>query len=211
MILIEDRNINIYTMEASRNDIEQLRECMLSSLSHIHIDSNNHAIMGDLLWIHNFGLTILDFAPYSISTDKDTGQFWISRAYLNGIMERRLVCKLAKELCQENNKIVLSETVLRDNCEDDYLNLYNFTEDNVPLINNLYPMAYSPNEHGGKWLLGYSGNVMFPMSRSYIASKSPFPDLDKSLSGKYSLIQIWSQNIDDILFKDIMHAITCTR
>jgi len=193
------------------SNVEELKMIMFANIIKHQTNNKDITVLSEILRIHNLGLTIFEFKQSDPLGYVKDDIFYAQRAFVNGMIERRLVSKLATELFGLNKNIVVSETVLQD--ERDHLNLYNFTKDNLPLIDGYYPMIYYSGNEGRGWKVDVSGNVLTPMDRSYVTNRFFIgtSNLEKELSGTYSLIQIWSQNINDMLFNDVLRALHYTK
>lgn len=197
---------NITNSNDILSSIEELRK---NILLHITSEQMDHDNISDLMVLHKMGLTVLDTESMDpIITIYDSTTYVSRRAYYNCLMERNQVCRLATALYHINDNIAISETVLHKDPKDDHLNLYSFTRDSIPLSKGLYPMVCLSKDESTQWLSSCSGNVLVPMKRSYITDRFDLsPELTEDIFGKYSLVQIWSQNLYDTLFKDIVQAI----
>lgn len=210
-----EEDVNIVTetnIEEIPKTIEELRSYILKRLYNRQVEDESIPILHLLIQINQLGLITFESQPSdAISQVFSDGSFWSKRAYLNGLFPRKLVAKLATALHGLNSRIVVSETVLNEDPSKDHLNLFNFTKDNVPLIHGLYPMARCCNGNEIlNWYSGYSGNISFPMLREYIHDhffQVPL-ELTQQIVGNYSLIQIWSQNINDNIFPTISQALS---
>lgn len=168
------------------------------------INENN-----ELSKINKLGLIALEMQhPDDLYEIYINGSILSKRAYINGLYLRCNVAKLVKKLYRLNPNIVVSETVLNTNESKDHINLFNYTETEVPLINGLFPM--NNLSYGNKiieWYTGGSGNVSYPVSRKYIENHliQKSNELINEIISSYSLIQIWSCKMnDDILSTTIM-------
>lgn len=198
------------SLQQTSKSIESLRSYVLKKLQNAEVDRESIHILHYLIDINRLGLITFDSQPADSMLVFSDGTFWNKRAYLNGLFPRQSVAKLATLLFSLNNKIVVSETVLQNDPAKDYLNIFNFTRDSVPLIQGLYPMSKWTNpDTTVQWHEGYSGNINHPMSRKYIVDHSFIlsRELIREIPGNYSLIQIWSQNISDNIFPTISAAL----
>lgn len=191
--------------------VEELKTYILNRL----IDDETIPILSNLIKINKAGLITFESQPSECKSLEDLQNFKVyTRAYLNGLFPRNLVISLATELIKLNDKITISETVLHDNIKNDHLNLINFIQDDIPLVYGLYPMICIISDQNVQtnkieWLSGYSGNVTYPMCREYIIDH--FFEVPHKLTldiiNEYSLIQIWSRNMDDDIFPTILQAL----
>lgn len=195
--------------------VEGLKTYILNRLIDKKIDDETIPILSNLININKAGLITFESQPSECKSSEDLQNFKVyTRAYLNGLFPRNLVILLATELIKLNDKITISETVLHDNIKNDHLNLINFIQDDIPLVYGLYPMICIISDQNVqtnkiKWLSGYSGNVTYPMCREYITDhffEVP-PKLTLDIINEYSLIQIWSRNMDDDIFPTILQAL----
>lgn len=192
------------------NTICELRNYILRRLKDKQVDSESLPILDDLIKINEWGLITFESQPSTRGKVKFfDGSFWSQRAYLNGLLPRNLVARLATMLHTLNDNIIVSETVLSTDPSKDYLNLFNFSKDNVPLIHGLYPMATCTKiDQTIEWHDGYSGNVTGPMCREYIDDHFFVvpPELQHEIVNSHSLVQIWSKNMSDNIFPTISRA-----
>ena len=191
--------------------VKEFATYIMNSLTNMNlIEEETLPILSELIEINSLGLITFESQPVNLMSAifSDTS-FWVQRAYLNGMCEKHKVGKLATKLFEINPNIVLGETVLNVDPKKDRLQLFNFKEDGIPLKSGLYPMACCVENTNINWHDGYSGNVKHCMSREYIDDHFfEFPsELIHEIVPNYSLVQIWSQNINDNIFPTIVRAL----
>ena len=133
--------------------VSDLSQYILNSLiSKDKIEDESLPILEQLIDINKLGLITFESQPHDVS--RYTNRMWIKRSYLNGMFPKELVQNLAQKLVNINPNIVVNENVLMLNPKDDYLQLYNFKDDQTPLVNDLYPMALNIENEILEWISG---------------------------------------------------------
>ena len=197
-------------MESLPINVAQLNVYILNSLNSDSLEDETLPILSDLRSINELGLTTFESQPCDPkSRTYNDGSFWVQRAYLNGMYPKDKISKFAGKLQQTNPNIVLGETILHTNPMKDTLRLYNFKNDGIPLLDGLSPMACCVENGNINWHDGYSGNVDHPMIREYIDDYffEFSPELINEIVENYSMIQVWSQDINDNIFRDIIQSL----
>lgn len=199
----------VYLPVAAPNNIKELKKYIITNLDKVTKDESIETISA-LMHINTLGL--YTFEVQTVASTETSERFFKERCYLNGIFPRLLVGQLVNQLYVSDSNIVVSETILCRDPSKDYLNLYNYSNDPyVPLIDNLYPMKYEFNYYTKSkyWYAGNSGNIKEPMSREYFEKCfcKFSPELINCISPKYSLIQIWSSNIETNILPIVSRAL----
>jgi hypothetical protein len=193
--------------------VQQLKDYILRYIREGHLDKESTPIVEYLIGINETSFISFESQPYT-STIYDNGTF-IQRAYINGIYPKDKILQLVQHL---PTGIVLSETRLNTN--KDTLHIYGRTDYMTPLVSKflvhhpgiaytkeLYPMFKNVTNTGVKWIRGYSGNIINPQSRDYITNL--FFEFNEELTAEiirdYSIVQIWPENIDNILFPTVLN------
>ncbi len=184
--------------------IRKLRSYIAYNLAAENVPKDMLVVLPELMNMNNLGFITFDAQPYI------NDFHLVKRSYVNGLYPRKFVGKLATQLFAINNKIIISETVFRPKPDDDYINLYNYHNTRISLIDGLYPMAYRISNSTKQWLVSVSGNIIYPMNRDYIMEYFPneSTDIIDTLVDEYSLVQIWSSNISDQIFFPIIGVLT---
>lgn len=180
--------------------VEKLGKYIFDRLTVDKLDKESTPIVDALRDINKMG-----FISFESQLAKTTSH-WKNRAYINGIYPKRLLPKFLQLLPKG---IVVSETQF-DSKSGDKLFLHGRTDFTTPLVWDLYPMSLNGRNNKSIWVEGYSGNVVHPSSREYINDHF-FPFNNKLVSEiecNYSLLQIWSENIDDPLFPTLLGALS---
>ncbi|CAH6419807.1 Hypothetical protein HVR_LOCUS888 [uncultured virus] len=186
----------------NKMSLTELNKSIINDLTAgTRLHDETQLIINDLIEINKLGLITYESQPHTIERKV------IYRSYLNGIYPKILVPYLATLLINADPEIIISETILTDNRDNDKLQLYNIRdEDYNMLVYDLYPMSYYYTEDK-IWipLSGYSGNMRYPSRDWYF--KDYDDDLMKEIINNMSLIRIWSRNLKSDIFTIIINAL----
>jgi len=198
-------------MYSSANNLKELtRDNINEILSGKRIEKETtDIIIKYLIAMNKEGFITFESQPISHTVHKNPNRIWINRAYINGFYPSDKIAFLIRDLKKINKDIVISETYLRQNGNDELL-LWNFTK-NDNLGGKYYPMSLSLQENSTfKYETGYSGNISTPAIRDdYMENFNDNLLYDIYING-ISLIQIWSKNINDDIFPIVLECLKST-
>jgi len=198
--------------------MESLKQQILDFIQEGYLDRESDPIIEYLIDINKTSFVSFESQPHSII--RCNNDVFMQRAYINGIYPKDKISKLCQYLPKG---IVLSETRLDNN--GDVLYVYGRNDYETPLVSRLevyhpeipdvcyipelYPMFLNTVQNEVRWVRGYSGNVIKPQSRDYI--KDFLFDFSSELTNDiirdYSLVQVWSENIEDLLFPILLNCL----
>lgn len=196
-------------MDNEVSDLQDLKSRVIEMILNDELDDESNIILKELLEINQLGLITTESQPHL--TKKFGNYNWIQRAFLNGFFPHQLMDIFINKLIDINPNILVAETILNPKGKKyDKLVLWNFQDYDYDIIvdNNYYPLHMQLFNNGKiVYHSGFTGNVVRPALRDdYMENYSDLL-LEQLYDNNYSLIEIYSRDINDELFKDIIKAL----
>jgi len=192
-------------MEISANNLVELKRKVIAAISNNRLEEESDIILDELILINQLGLITTESQPHTV---KDIGLYlWTQRAFLVGFFPNKLMFNFVNKLTKINPDILVSETIL--NPDGDELVLWNFEQMDYDFaVKGRYPLHMKTSYNGNiENLEGFTANIKRPSLRDdYMENYSDFL-LEQLYSNHYSLIEIYSRNINDNLFDDIIEVL----
>jgi len=198
-------------MYSSSNNLKELiRDNINEILSGKRIEKETtDIIIKYLIAMNKEGFITFESQPISHTVHKNPNRIWINRAYINGFYPSDKIAYLIRDLKETSKDIVISETYLHRNGNDELL-LWNFNKNDY-LKGKYYPMSLSLEEDSTfKYHEGYSGNISSPAIREDYMENFNDDLLSDIYENGISLIQIWSKNINDDIFPIVLECLRST-
>src|SRR5579862_33533 len=192
-------------MEIRANNLRQLKDGVISAIKNGKLEDESNSILGMLLEINQLGMITTESQPNTTIRFQD--YMFVQRAFLVGFYPHHLMMVFVNKLTEINPDLIIAETILAP--YGDGLSLWNFKDEDYKIVdNNQYPM-YVEVYYGGnvRYLTGAIGNIKKPAYRGDYMEFYSKSLVEELYAGQYSLIQIYSRNINDKLFGDVIKAL----
>jgi hypothetical protein len=132
---------------------------------------------------------------------------WIQRAFLIGYFPGELMSLFVNKLVEINPNILVAETVLSP--KGDELRLWNFQpSDDLIAINGKYPLSMQVYNNGEiRYHAGFTASIKRPALRDDYMENYSDSLVEELYANHYSLVEIYSRNINDELFQNIIRTL----
>lgn len=196
-------------MNIDADNLNDLKIKILNAIQHDGLDDESNIILDKLYKINQLGLITVESQPYHFRNVEDM-YFLVKRAFLNGLYPHNLVNYFVQELLKINPNIMVVETILNPKGEKyDTLKLWNITSKDYDIvIDGSYPLGKQIFKNGiVKYFNGFTGNLEGPADRDDFMENYSDYLVQELYDNNYSHLEIFSRDIDDELFDDIIGAL----